>query len=242
MEVNVQDFGALGNGTNPDDTAIQNAINAANAGGGGVVFFPAGTYKLTKALKGFTRIHLKGSTEDTTVLDFTSFKDEGPVLVTDGSVGPALNVSEDVERGAESIKINELLSPTVSGVVSGDRLLLGSKEPFRGLFVGPNWFGTRGEIVIVKSRAGNTVRLFSPTFDSYANDDGAQVQKLDLVEDAGIEDLTIRRENQAAKSRWGVSYSYCERLRFRNVRFQHCTESAIRILNGLSCVSTRLLI
>lgn len=37
---------ALGNGVNDDTTAIQNAINAANAAGGGVVHLPAGVYRV----------------------------------------------------------------------------------------------------------------------------------------------------------------------------------------------------
>jgi hypothetical protein len=46
-------YGAVGNypGTNTDDTtAIQSAINAASSAGGGVVFLPKGTYKITNTL------------------------------------------------------------------------------------------------------------------------------------------------------------------------------------------------
>lgn len=47
---NVRDYGALGNwnGTtgNDDTAAIQSAINAAVAAGGGIVFFPAGNYRV----------------------------------------------------------------------------------------------------------------------------------------------------------------------------------------------------
>lgn len=43
-------YGAVGNGTTDDTAAIQNAINAAQAAGGGVVFFPKGTYKISSTL------------------------------------------------------------------------------------------------------------------------------------------------------------------------------------------------
>ncbi len=43
----VKDFGALGNGSNDDRQEIQAAINAAIAAGGGTVYFPRGTYKIT---------------------------------------------------------------------------------------------------------------------------------------------------------------------------------------------------
>jgi hypothetical protein len=42
--VSVIDFGAVGNGVTDDTAAIQAAIDAVNAAGGGVVNFPAGTY------------------------------------------------------------------------------------------------------------------------------------------------------------------------------------------------------
>ncbi|MBU6409397.1 MAG: chitobiase/beta-hexosaminidase C-terminal domain-containing protein, partial [Verrucomicrobia bacterium] len=41
---NVKSYGATGNGTTVDTTAINNAINAANSAGGGTVTFPPGNY------------------------------------------------------------------------------------------------------------------------------------------------------------------------------------------------------
>src|SRR2546423_2478822 len=41
---NVRSFGAKGDGTTIDSPAINKAIDAANAGGGGTVLFPPGTY------------------------------------------------------------------------------------------------------------------------------------------------------------------------------------------------------
>ncbi len=46
---NVTSYGATGNGTTDDTAAIIAAMNAANAAGGGTVFFAAGTYKISFA-------------------------------------------------------------------------------------------------------------------------------------------------------------------------------------------------
>lgn len=48
---NVKDFGAKGNGRKDDKAAIQRAVDAASNYGGGVVFFPRGTY----LVKSYTR-------------------------------------------------------------------------------------------------------------------------------------------------------------------------------------------
>lgn len=54
---NVRIFGALGDGTNLDSPAINQAIDAAAAQGGGTVFFPAGTY-LSGSIHLKSNIHL----------------------------------------------------------------------------------------------------------------------------------------------------------------------------------------
>lgn len=56
---NVKSYGATGNGATDDSAAIQNAINAADAAGGGVVYFPAGIYLCNGAFDGSTNSVLK---------------------------------------------------------------------------------------------------------------------------------------------------------------------------------------
>ena len=56
---NVKDYGAKGDGQTIDTKAIEAAIDAAAAKGGGTVFFPAGNYQsFTIHLKSFITLHL----------------------------------------------------------------------------------------------------------------------------------------------------------------------------------------
>lgn len=66
--VSVKDFGAVGNSTTDDTTAVQNAINSLASTNGGVVFFPPGTYKLTGGITVSTACRLVGSGRGNTVL------------------------------------------------------------------------------------------------------------------------------------------------------------------------------
>src|SRR4051794_385096 len=63
---NVRDFGAKGDGKALDSPAVNKAIDAAAANGGGTVFFPAGTYRSFS-------IHLKSN--------ITLYFDQGSVLL-----------------------------------------------------------------------------------------------------------------------------------------------------------------
>jgi hypothetical protein len=56
----VKDYGAVGNAVTDDTTAIQAAINAAGAAGGGTVYLPPGTYIIGK-LRLKAKTHLRGS-------------------------------------------------------------------------------------------------------------------------------------------------------------------------------------
>jgi hypothetical protein len=60
---NVKDFGAVGNGSHDDRQNIQDAMDYAVARGGGIVFFPRGSYYVRSKLipTGNNAIHLVGS-------------------------------------------------------------------------------------------------------------------------------------------------------------------------------------
>jgi len=60
--IDVRSYGATGDGTTDDTTAIQAAIDAANAAGGGIVQFPAASYVITASLDMLNKsgVHLRG--------------------------------------------------------------------------------------------------------------------------------------------------------------------------------------
>mgnify|MGYP000414907157 CR=1 FL=1 len=68
---NVLDFGAVGDNSNDDTTAIQAAINAAELVNG-AVYFPAGTYKITATLVVDNTIKLFGDTSVGSIISKTT--------------------------------------------------------------------------------------------------------------------------------------------------------------------------
>ncbi|HVU27571.1 MAG TPA: glycosyl hydrolase family 28-related protein [Verrucomicrobiae bacterium] len=57
------DYGAVGDGSTDNTTAIQNALTAAGNNGGGIVYVPAGKYKLTSTLNVPSGVELRGAYE-----------------------------------------------------------------------------------------------------------------------------------------------------------------------------------
>jgi Pectate lyase superfamily protein len=64
-------YGAVGNGTDDDTAAIAAALTAAQNAGGGIVFFPAGTYKTTSQLSPGSKVSLMGAGPAATVISAT---------------------------------------------------------------------------------------------------------------------------------------------------------------------------
>jgi hypothetical protein len=58
---NVLDFGAIPDDNNDDSSAIQTAIQTVHANGGGVIYFPPGTYNVSGHLKIRTGVILRGA-------------------------------------------------------------------------------------------------------------------------------------------------------------------------------------
>ena len=65
---NVRSFGALGDDMTDDTAAIRAALDAAEKNGGGVVYFPWGTYRLTDWIRIPRKTILRGEDRDATIL------------------------------------------------------------------------------------------------------------------------------------------------------------------------------
>lgn len=64
----VKTYGALGDGTTDDRAAIQSALDAAKAAGGGTVFVPAGTYLIKRPLILGSKVTLQGAGRGVTTI------------------------------------------------------------------------------------------------------------------------------------------------------------------------------
>jgi len=87
---NVKEFGAKGDGVANDTVAIRAALAAAGRNGGGIVFLPWGTYRLTNYFVIPERTVLRGEGRDCTVLQWPV---DEPKTLADFSPGAAYGVA-----------------------------------------------------------------------------------------------------------------------------------------------------
>lgn len=66
--VSVKDFGAVGDGITDETAAIQAAVDAVGANGGGVVYFPAGTYLVSQLNIASDDVSLRGESKKSTTI------------------------------------------------------------------------------------------------------------------------------------------------------------------------------
>ena len=102
---NVKAFGAKGDGVANDTAGLREALAAAGKNGGGVVFLPWGTYRLTNFLVIPERTVLRGQGRDSTVLQWPVDEPKSPAEFSPGAVyGTARYAVEDLTLIARKVE------------------------------------------------------------------------------------------------------------------------------------------
>lgn len=102
-------YGAKGDGSTDDSAAIQAAINAAAAAGGGRVFFPSGTYRIGTFVRLKTNVSLVGSNRTTTILKARAGLTIGVLVATSGDAVTDASIEDltvDGDYSASALAIN----------------------------------------------------------------------------------------------------------------------------------------
>ena len=226
----VTSYGADPTGANDSTVAIQNAINAAGTAGGGVVYLPAGTFKVkpqgtnTYALRIATRnIVLRGAGKTQTFLFNDSYAMRSKHIIR---VEGATSSWGTVPTGSPTPTItSDLLTPTtsipvssVAGFVVGDWIIV--RADATDAFVtehnmGDLWAGLSSNLggvmfhrqITAIDAAGLRLTIDTPTRYYLKTRDNARVHKaVAHIDEVGLENFAIgNREHasSASSTGWG---------------------------------------
>jgi len=214
----VTDYGAVPDGSSNSAPAIQRAIDACEASGGGVVFFPKGLFLINNDEKSSTpalrisagKVVLRGagSGADGTVLwspaclqpedPLKMWTGQAPVVIGTAPVKPVktARVAGPSARGSMTLTLQEGES-----FAPGDRLILGMhrKGNVAASFVSPhawetNWTTgiTIREIHEVSTVQGRTLHLAEPLMIDVDDAGDWTVEEASFLREIGVENLRFR--------------------------------------------------
>jgi hypothetical protein len=198
--VSVGDFGAVGDGVADDTVAIQAAIDAAYSAGGGTVFIPAGTYKVTSTINAKSYIKLVGAYGESSLFGVVNTK-PGSCINWAGTTGSIFRVYNTRLFELDGVYI-EGNSQNVTGILlDSDNNPSGSQNEFhrfsiRNCAIGVQW-GTSGISSGAYANDGTRFSTFT-IWSSVAGSKGFVVNsgnagQMSVIESGGIqvEDIGI---------------------------------------------------
>ena len=186
IDVTDAPYSAQGDGTTDDQAAIQQAIDdlaASLSGNTGVVYLPAGTYRLSSTLTLKEGIILRGAGASFTSLVYDQAT--GHAIQAVGSLGSSTySISTAPDRGDLAFTVSD-----ASTINVGDFLRIYFNDAAL-----VDWaVNSVGQLVKVTQKSGNTVTVDVPFRRSYAGAASLTARKYTPVEYVGIENLKITR-------------------------------------------------
>lgn len=192
LEINILDYGAVGDGKTDDSQVIADAILSLEENGG-TIFFPSGEYLLRTGISLGKKVVLRGNSSDSSILIFDL--GEGPVN--------CIAISKSQSTEFRSID---------SGILKGStKLLCSSAEDFNeakfGEIVQDNgawdivpadWAqNSVGQIIRIEGVSGDTIIFNNPLRIDYSQDLNPRIRPIYPIENCAIECLKIKRLDEA---------------------------------------------
>ena len=200
--ISVYDFGAKGDGVTDDTASINAAITRANAIGGAIVQLPPGVYKCNGQIVLKDGVTLMGAGPSATRFDFTASTATVACIYGEGSIAALPAFSVNIAKNDKTITF-----PSDPGVAAGDVLVIYNSA-------NSSWSAARtyyraGEMVRVRSVAGNVVTLEHAVFDSYSAGATTAIYKMTPIT-AAVKSLgaTFKSGVVGLKVKFGVGVVY----------------------------------
>lgn len=182
----VTQFGAVGNGTTDNSTALNNAINSLG-GNMGVIFFPPGAYFFGSTISVPSNVLIKGFGSDKTTFIFNNGGNNCFNII--GTRGSFQNVNSGYNLGSTEINLS-----STSGLIPGNYILINETNDSSINTVPASWaVDFVGQVIKIISINGNNVSFLPPLRIDYKAALVPKIAKITPKSYVGFENFKIKR-------------------------------------------------
>lgn len=233
---NIKDFGATGDGTTDDTTAIQAALDS----GSSVVYMPEGTYKITEQITCPANVSVYGDGKEKSIitaegLTTGSFTDYATFLKAGSDPTQISGLSSNVTRTARTLSFSSDHTLSVGDVIliynSTDNSFSGYRASYRA-----------GEYCTVASvPTATSVTLESGLYEAYtaANVD---VYKCDGYGSGFLRDFSVVASEVHSRNIQAILVQSCSDVEILNIGASNSVDAGLRVsrsykvkVSGASC-------
>ena len=232
--INVKDYGALGNGSGNDATAIQQAIDSLPEAGG-TIYIPEGTYSMRSPLTiENNNIFLKGDGRNKTRLKFNyNQKALAAIIFTKNDATGWKNIVGGYAKGSSEITVPN------SSIYSTYKYLeiQQSNDPSK-MYTRSQWnqkwgHDGVGEIVKIRSIQGDKITLEEPLSHNYRSGLSPELRGVGLIEFGGVENLYIElTKNTNAHTFWINKAAY---ISISNIESNMTSRGHVNLWSSYKC-------
>jgi hypothetical protein len=236
--INVKDkaYGAVGNGTADDTVVIQAAINAVPAAGG-VVYFPAGTYRVTTTLL-VTRGNITLAGEGmgaSTIIAAVTMTGNTPLLqvASTAAAGADKALTLDTVLGITTVTMSTADAATFA---VGEDVLLKSNK----LTDGESTTKAAGELhsITAINTGTGVVTLNDTVLDTYTLADAAKLTRIPMLRNVTVRDMSFTSAAPSSALSGGgfTRFWFIDNLTISRVEQHHAFHS----MEIRSCLNSRI--
>ena len=219
-QVRITDFGADHTGAADCNTAYADAIASLN-GGAGAIYFPPGEYLFTTGISIPDSVFLKGESSETQLI--FNLGGSGDLIRISGTINPEeFTLVEDAVKGTNLLELAD-----VSEFEAGDVIRL---YQFDEDYMFSSWaYETLGQVIQISEVNGTTLVLEDPLNHNYPLARNPYLKKLNPRVAAGIECLTIIREDATPNQTDNIHINHAFNCVIRNLEIENSNFAHIAI-------------
>lgn len=197
--INILDAGGHADGLLPNDEILENIIDTLTQPS--IIFFPGGTYLFNDQISLVSNMVLQGAGAANTefVFDLSAEKD---LIAAKGAAGDIIvSVLGSLSKGSSTVSVADASSFAV-----GDYILVADDDDD---LVNNSWaINTTGQICQITAKSGSNLTLSNPLRRSYSAANSPFVRNMEMLNNVGLEGLTIMNLNATETQRSNIFYRY----------------------------------